>query len=51
LKSQAKELPEVIKMVKEKPYTYGKHFAPHDIQVGELGTGKSRLEVAKEPSG
>jgi hypothetical protein len=35
-------------MVKEKPYTYGKHFAPHDIQVRELGTGKSRLEVAKE---
>ena len=43
-----KGLPEAIKYVKEKPYTYGKHFAPHDIQVRELGTGKSRLEVAKE---
>ncbi len=43
-----KGLPEAIKIVKEKPYTYGKHFAPHDIQVRELGTGKSRLEVAKE---
>jgi phage terminase large subunit len=43
-----KGLPEAIKLVKEKPYTYGKHFAPHDIQVRELGTGKSRLEVAKE---
>jgi hypothetical protein len=43
-----KGLPEAIKILKEKPYTYGKHFAPHDIQVRELGTGKSRLEVAKE---
>lgn len=40
-------LPQVIKRVKEKPYVYGKHFAPHDIEVRELGTGKSRLEVAE----
>lgn len=48
LEFTGKGLPEAIKIVKEKPYTYGKHFAPHDIQVRELGTGKSRLEVAKE---
>lgn len=30
-----------------KGYAYNKHFAPHDIQVKELGTGKSRLEMAK----
>lgn len=36
-----------IRVLKEKDYTYGKHYAPHDIQVRELGTGKSRLEVAK----
>lgn len=42
-----KGLQESIKLVKEKPYVYGKHFAPHDIQVRELGTGKSRLEVAE----
>jgi hypothetical protein len=29
-----------------KAYTYGTHFAPHDISVRELGTGKSRIEVA-----
>lgn len=28
-------------------YLYGTHYAPHDIQVRELGTGKSRLEIAK----
>ena len=48
LEFTGKGLPEAIKLIKEKPYTYGKHFAPHDIQVRELGTGKSRLEVAKE---
>lgn len=30
----------------EKGYSYGTHWAPHDIQVRELGSGKSRLEVA-----
>lgn len=33
--------------MQEKNYLYGKHFAPHDIAVRELGTGKSRQEVAK----
>ena len=27
-------------------YTYGRHWAPHDIQVRELGSGRSRVEVA-----
>lgn len=37
-----------IQMLKSKPYmrNYGEHFAPHDIKVRELGTGKSRWEVA-----
>lgn len=35
------------KALRERPYTYGKHYAPHDIRVRELGTGKSRLEVAE----
>jgi phage terminase large subunit len=35
------------KVLKQKPYDYGKHYAPHDIQVRELGSGKSRLEVAQ----
>ncbi len=36
-----------IRVLRERPYTYGKHYAPHDIKVRELGTGKSRLEVAQ----
>lgn len=30
-----------------KGYLYGKHWAPHDIAVRELGSGKSRLETAQ----
>jgi hypothetical protein len=29
-------------------YRFGKHTAPHDISVRELGTGKTRLETAKK---
>lgn len=34
------------KVMQERGYLYGRHFAPHDISVRELGTGKSRLESA-----
>ena len=30
-------------------YKYGKHYAPHDIEVKEMTTGKTRLETALEP--
>ena len=37
-----------IDILAKKPYTYFRHTAPHDIKVRELGSGKSRLEVAAE---
>lgn len=37
-----------IKVLQSKPYVYGFHIAPHDIQVRELGTGVSRLEKARD---
>lgn len=40
-------LPEAIRNIKEKKYTYGKHFAPHDIQSTDVSTGKTRIEYAK----
>lgn len=39
-------LPHYIKVLRDKPYVYGHHWGPHDIKVRELGTGKSRLEIA-----
>lgn len=35
------------KVLNEKPYIYSRHIGPHDIEVRELGTGKSRKEVAE----
>ena len=35
-----------IKVLKEKPYVYSRHTAPHDIEVRELSTGKTRKETA-----
>jgi hypothetical protein len=36
------------KILKDKPYIYGKHFAPHDIAVRMMGeNAMSRLEIAK----
>jgi phage terminase large subunit len=30
------------KVLKEKPYVYGDHLLPHDVEVTEIGTGRSR---------
>ena len=35
-------------VLRDKGYNYSRHIAPHDITTRELGTGKSRLEVAYE---
>lgn len=39
-------LPHYAKILREKGYTYGTHWAPHDIEVKELASGRSRLETA-----
>lgn len=39
-------LPHYAKMLDSKDYIYGAHIAPHDIEVRELGSGKSRKEIA-----
>jgi phage terminase large subunit len=31
-------------VLQSKRYRWGQHFLPHDVQVKELGTGKSRIE-------
>lgn len=40
-------LPHYIKVLQDRGYVYGKHFAPHDVKAKELTTGKTRLETAK----
>ena len=42
-------LEQYIRIVKEKPYIYGFHYAPHDIAVREFGGGAiSRFEKAAQ---
>jgi hypothetical protein len=41
-------LPHYAQVLQSKGYVYGKHIAPHDIAVRELGSGKSRIEIAKQ---
>lgn len=38
---------EYIRYVKNKPYNYGEHIAPHDIGVHEFTTGVSRIVAAR----
>jgi hypothetical protein len=37
-----------VKYLKEQEYVYGKHFAPHDIDVHDYSTGLTRLEFARQ---
>ena len=39
-------LPHYCSVLSKKGYLYGNHNAPHDIEVRERGSGKSRREVA-----
>lgn len=36
-----------VKILKDRDYVYGRHYGPWDLEVRELGTGKSRREVAQ----
>lgn len=46
-KCSGEGLAHYAKVLQDRGYVYGTHWAPHDIQARELGTGKSRPEVAK----
>lgn len=37
-----------LNIVKQKPYSYGKHIAPHDINVHEYTSGMSRMVSARQ---
>lgn len=39
--------PHYAKVLQDRGYMYGRHFAPFDIAVRELANGKSRMEAAK----
>lgn len=37
-----------VKVLRDKPYIYGRHYLPHDAEARELGTGKTRQEVLRD---
>lgn len=41
-------LPHYAKYLKEKSYTYDRHFLPHDINVKEYGSGRKREDVFRD---
>lgn len=43
--SSGEPLAHYVKTLRDRPYVYGDHYLPHDVEVQELGTGKSRREV------
>lgn len=45
--AEGEGLPHYAKILEDKGYIYGRHVAPHDIKVRELGSGRSRIETAR----
>lgn len=37
-----------IKVLQSKGYLYGKHYGPWDLTIHDLGTGKTRIETARD---
>ena len=48
LEDSGKGLDYYIKEVKNKPYIYEAHNAPHDIAVREFTSGKARIDIARD---
>jgi hypothetical protein len=45
LKGEGVGLDWYAKRLQERDYLWGQHYLPHDVEVREMGTGKSRKEV------
>jgi phage terminase large subunit len=45
LKGEGVALDWYVRELQQRNYLYGTHYLPHDVEVRELGTGKSRKEV------
>lgn len=48
LKGEGVGLDWYAKRLQERDYLWGRHFLPHDAEVRELGTGKSRVETLSD---
>ncbi len=49
IQDQDRGIPYYAKLLKEKPYSYGNHYMPHDIKVRDLSTDmERRIDVARK---
>jgi hypothetical protein len=48
LEGSGYSMADYIKLLKDKPYIYGTHLAPHDIKNFEYSWGKSRIDTAAQ---
>lgn len=48
LKGEGVGLDWYVKRLRERDWVWGQHYLPHDVEVRELGTGRSRKEVLYE---
>ncbi len=48
LEDSGESLPRYVSILRDKPYTYGTHYLPHDVEVRELGTGLSRRRMLED---
>ena len=47
IEASGEGLPYYVNLLQSKGYSYGDHWAPHDIQVREFSSGRSRYDTAK----
>jgi phage terminase large subunit len=46
--SSGEGLPHYVRNLQQRNYVYGRHFAPHDIEVREFSSGTSRIDTARQ---
>jgi hypothetical protein len=45
--ASGQDLGHYVKVLQERPYIYGKHYLPHDVEVKELSAKQSRKEILR----
>lgn len=45
--SAGRDLAYYAKLLQEKPYVYGRHFLPHDVEVKEMNARQSRRQILR----
>jgi phage terminase large subunit len=47
-RKSGEDLTHFVKVLQEKPYVYGQHYLPHDVEVKELSAKQSRRKILQD---